>query len=97
MFWQKKSHIYSKTYYFFHKTLLKVGGTGLQGASSNFNLKISYHFAPDKSAMLDSQLSTEVKYMALYGLSFAPRFLLPKEQTFTTSLKRPDLIFNFGY
>ena len=27
-----------------------------------------------RSGMLDSQLSTKVKYMALYGLSFSPRF-----------------------
>ena len=30
------------------------------------------------SCMLDSQLSIEVKYMALYGLSFSPRFCFAK-------------------
>ena len=30
------------------------------------------------SGMLDSQLSTEVKYRALHGLSFSPRFCFAK-------------------
>ena len=31
-----------------------------------------------RSGMVDSQLSTEVKYMAPYGLSFSPRFSFAK-------------------
>ena len=32
-----------------------------------------------RSGMVDSQVSTEVKYMALYGLSFSPRFSFVKK------------------
>ena len=31
-----------------------------------------------RSGMVDSQLSTELKYMASYGLSFSPRFSFAK-------------------
>ena len=43
--------------------------------------------------MLDGQLSTEVKYVARYGLSFSPRFCLLKEPTCTTSLERLAFLY----